>query len=175
MSTAIAYDYRKKIIEMRQGGTPYKSIASTFNCSERSVQRLWKKFQKEGAACLHTKYHLSGRKRSSSQELLDKIAKVKDGEQGAPYVRSILLAENPSLKIPHERTLQRWWKKEGTNRPVGRPKSKANWTNKANHTWQIDGKGHLQLGCEHQASWMKIADEGTSSDLDTHLFPPSGS
>lgn len=174
MATAIAYDFRKKIVKMRQEGKTYKTIATTFHCSEKSVQRLWKKFQVEGSSCFETKYHLSGRKKTFNKELLDKIAEVKDADQGAPYVRSVLLAKYPSLEIPHERTLQRWWKKEGTNRPVGRPKSKANWTNTPNHTWQIDGKGHLELGNGAQSSWMKIVDEGTSSDLDTHLFPPSG-
>lgn len=176
MAKPIPYDYRVRLIKLRQSGRTYSSIAKEFGISERSIQRLWKRYQIEGESALKTKYHQSGRRSTYSSIIRDKIAEIRDGDQGAPYVRSQLLMKNAEEEIPHERTIQRWWLKQGINRPKGRPKSKSNWTEEPNHTWQIDGKEYIELAEEKEkVSWMKVADEATSSDLATRLFPHSPS
>lgn len=177
MAKPIPYDDRVKIIARRQKGATYSCIAKEFGCSEKSVQRLWKRYETQGAAAFQTKYDQSGRRSPYAPAIRDKIDQVRDGEQGAPYVRSQLLMTRSKEEVPHERTIQRWWREKGVHRPKGRPKFKSNWTDQPNHTWQIDGKDHIQLAnVKEKVSWMKVADEATSSDLATRLFPhcPSG-
>ena len=175
MPTPIPYDYRQKIVQMRKSGKTIEAIAECFPYSLRSLKRVCSRFEKEGEPSFKTKYHLGGCSSPFGQTVRDKIAEVKDGEQGAPYVRSVLMEKHPDMAVPHERTIQRHWKSKGSNRPKGRPKQKSEWTKEPNHTWQIDGKGYIQLGSGEQVSWMNIADEATSSDLQARLFPPEDS
>ena len=74
------------------------------------------------------------------------------------------------MKVPHERTIQRKWASKGQNRPRGKPKRKSTWTNQPGHTYQIDGKDQMSLKTGQQISWMKVADEASSTDLSTQLF-----
>jgi hypothetical protein len=171
MSTPIPYDYRAQIVRLRKSGKTYPLIATLVPCSERSIKRIWRRYLQEGDEGLLTKYHQSGRPSSYGQAVRELVALEKTGEQGAPYIRSVLMEKHPGLDIPHERTLQRWWSAQGINRPKGRPKEKSTWTEQANHTWQIDGKEQVCLGNDQQVSWMKVADEATGSDLLTRLFP----
>lgn len=172
MAFPIPYADREKIICLRKEGTPYGQIAKLVGCSARTTKRIWYQFQTNGEKALITNYHRSGCSSPYQGTIEEKIKGVRDGQQGAPYVRSVLLERYPDLGIPHERTIQRWWKACGGNRPKGRPRSKANWTSEPNHTWQIDGKEYIQLSNGDLLSWMNIADEATSSDLYTRLFPP---
>lgn len=175
MARPIPYDYRKQIVLLRQSGKTYSSIANELGYSLKSIKRIWYAYQKCGEAGLCTRYQNSGRKSSYSSSIHEQIISVKDGDQGAPYVRSRLLSQNVSQRIPHERTIQRWWKAKGTERPKGTPKRKSNWTDKPGHTFQIDGKGYITLKNGVQVSWIKVADEATGSDLQTTLFPPKDS
>lgn len=175
MPTPIPFDYRQKIVQMRKSGKTFEFIAECFPYPVRSIKRICSRFEKEGEAGLMTKYHLGGCSSPFGQSVRDKMAEVKDGEQGAPYVRSVLMEKYPDVAIPHERTIQRHWKAQGSHRPKGRPKEKSNWTKEPNHTWQIDGKGHILLGNGQQAGWMNVADEATGSDLHARLFPPTNS
>lgn len=172
MSKPIPYDFRVKIIRLRKSGRTFSSISKSVGYPVKSVKRIWYRYCSEGEPGLATKYSKSGRKSPFSSTITEKVKEVRDGEQGAPYVRSMLMANHPEENIPHERTLQRWWKNKGTNIPQGRPKKRSSWTDQANHTWQIDGKGPLLLKTEQKVSWMKIADEATGSDLYTRLFSP---
>jgi len=171
MAHPIPYDYRKQIVKLRQSGKTYSFIASTLGYSLKSVKRIWYAYQERGEKALHTNYHNSGRKSIFSRSIRAQIIEIKDGDQGAPYVRSKLLLQNVSEAIPHERTIQRWWKQQGIERPKGNPKRKSNWTKEPCHTLQIDGKGYVKLKNGDQVSWIKIADEATGSDLHTQLFP----
>lgn len=172
MARPIPYDYRQKIVQMRRSGKPYAQIAQCFGHSLSSIKRTCARFDKEGEASFETRYHLSGSSSPFDRSVLAKIAEVRDGEQGAPYVRSVLLEKHPGTAVPHERTIQRHWKANGGNRPRGRPKQRAAWTREPNHTWQLDGKGHVLLGSGEEVSWMNVADEATSGGLHAELFPP---
>lgn len=172
MASPIPYDYRQKIVGMRQAGFSFGAITNEIPYSKSSIKRIWYRYLQEGQEGLRTKYHQSGRQSPYPKSLSDKIALIKDGEQGAPYVRSVLLERYAQEPIPHERTLQRWWKKQGSNLPRGRPRNKPQWAKLASQTWQFDGKGYIGLKNEREVSWMKVADEASGSDLLTRLFPP---
>ena len=170
MSKPISYVERIQIVRLRKKGKTYQSISDCVGCSVRSVQRLWKRYQDFGEAGLKTNYHQSGRKAEYDASTWERVDAIQDADQGAPYIRSVLLEKFPEMKVPHERTIQRKWASKGQNRPRGKPKRKSTWIDQPGHTYQIDGKDQMSLKTGQQISWMKVADEASSTDLSTQLF-----
>jgi len=170
MSKPISYSHRLQIVCLREKGNTYQSISEIVNCSARSVRRIWKQYQLLGEKGLLTNYAQSGCKATYQDSTWQKVASIQDAAQGAPYIRSVLLEKFPTLKVPHERTIQRKWASQGRNRPKGRPKRKSTWTDQPGHTYQIDGKDQMRLKAGQMVSWMKVADEASGTDLCTELF-----
>jgi len=121
MGSPISYDHRVKIVERRKSGETYKSIATDFNLSESGVKKIWYAYQKVGETAYEPDYSKCGKKTIYKSDTHELIKEVRDNEQGANYVRSKLLMKYPKRKIPCERTIQRLWLKQGTNRSKGRP------------------------------------------------------
>jgi hypothetical protein len=90
-----------------------------------------------------------------------------------PFINSVLASQNLSTKIPHYRTIQRWWAKIGEREQEKKQRNnpKVSWTKEPHHTWQIDGKEQITLSDGTQVCWMNIADEATSTALQTEVFP----
>ena len=175
MGKPIPYACRVKIVRDRQSGKSYNQIALELGYSLSGVKKIWHQFQTHGEAGLALNYHKCGRRSPYSEKIHELIDSIKDGDQGAPFIRSVLEYQNPDLPIPHERTIQRWWKSQGANRPkVIRERPKADWTKEVHHTWQIDGKEQVSLSSGQQVSWINVADEASSSDLKAIVFPPKG-
>lgn len=175
MGKMIPYDFRVRIIQLRESGMTYEAIALEYGFSISGVKGICRRYRKLGPSGLQTSYSNCGKHSLYGQDVRTLIAQIKDGDQGAPYVRSRLQNNYPQLQVPHERTIQRWWRANGEQRGRAAPGRKSEpWTDEAHHTWQIDGKEQIELGQtqQHVVSWINIADEGTGSDLDTHAFPP---
>ena len=174
MPKPIPHDIRIQIIREHQKGTPLSRIAKSLGYSVGGVRKIWKRYQAQGDLGLLLRYERCGRRSIFDGELRELIASVKDGDQGAPYVRSLLTHQYPERLIPHERTIQRWWKASGTNRAkVARRRSpKQDWAKQPHDTWQIDGKEQISLRSGQQVSWLNIADEASSAVLDTTVFSP---
>lgn len=170
----ISYDFRIKIIEGRKSGKTFDQIAEQYGFSVSGVKKIWRQFQLLGEPGLQPQYSHSGRPPVFAEQIKELIALQKTGQQGGPFIRSVLEDKYPELKIPHERTMQRWWQSQGINRPKGRrKKNNSNWSNEVHHTWQIDGKEQISLGNGQEVSWMNIADEASSSNLLARVFPPT--
>lgn len=108
MAKPISHSTRIAIIKLRQQGFSYASIAQQVGYSRDGVRKIYQRFESKGYEGLGTNYHQSGRK-SPYEEVKLLVESVKDGAQGAPYIRSVLLSLHPDKEIPHERTIQRWW------------------------------------------------------------------
>lgn len=121
MGKAISYAKRKKIIERRQLDHTFKSIALDLGLSESGVKKIWYAYQKKGESALQTNYSNCGSTKLYNSETEKKVNALRTNEQGAAFVHSKFLLKHPGLKAPSPRTIQRWWKKQSTNRPVGRP------------------------------------------------------
>lgn len=122
MGKAIPYDYRVKIVQRLQGGERTKDLALEFGYSESGIKKIWYGYKKEGEEVYHNKYSNCGSPRKYSKTIKRAISEIRDNNQGGGYVRSKLEQHYPGQKIPSERTLQRWWVSEGTNREKGRPR-----------------------------------------------------
>lgn len=124
MGKAIPYDYRAKIVIKIESGQSYQETAAEFGYSESGIKKIWYAFKKEGESSFIPKYGNCGRISPYKEEIRDKVDEIRDNQQGGTYVYSKLKAKHPDLSIPSVRTLTRWWAKEQTNRPKGRPKEK---------------------------------------------------
>jgi transposase len=117
MATPIPYSTRLKIVKLRQGGQSYAKIAKAVGYSADGVRKIWQRYEAKGYEGLKTSYENSGI-RSPYSEIKELVAQEKTGDQGAPYIRSLLLSLHPDKVIPHERTIQRWWEAErGKKKP----------------------------------------------------------
>lgn len=121
MGKAIPYDNRVKIILRLKEGEKAKALAAEMGYSESGIKKLWYKYKEEGIKAYENKYGNCGSKSQYGMEVRSKVAELRDNMQGGCYVRSKLEQKYPKISIPCERTLQRWWVKEGTNRAKGRP------------------------------------------------------
>lgn len=173
MAKKIPYKVREGIISDRSSGMNYDVIASKYGYSVSGVKKIYYRYKRLGKAGLSDNYHLCGSKYAYAKDMRALITSSRKGKEGALFIRSVLQEKFPAERIPHERTIQRWWKSLGLNQPKGRPKKgKANWTNEAHDTWQIDGKERIEMGNGEEVSWINTVDEASISQLDTKLFPP---
>lgn len=124
MGQAIPYDVRLKIVERKKLKHSNNDIASELGYSESGIKKIWYTYKKAGNECLKTKFSNCGRHSPYEKIIFSYIDEVRDNEQGAGYVRSKLVQKYPDLKLPHERTIQRWWVKSKTNRKRGKPSKK---------------------------------------------------
>ena len=122
MGKAIAYEIRAKIVSLKQKGHSSESIAARFNLSKSGVNKILRQHKKEGTAAFLTRYSNCGRTSTYTEQVRSEIETIRDNGQGAYYVRSKMIMQAVTSSIPSTRTLQRWWAKEQTNRPKGRPK-----------------------------------------------------
>ena len=122
MGKAISYSHRVKIVERCQKGHSYETIAQDFGYSVSGIRKIWTNYQKQGNAALETRYSNCGSRSQYGAAIRAAIAEIRDADQGADYVYAKLLVRFPNQKVPSARTLQRWWKRSKTNRPVGAPK-----------------------------------------------------
>lgn len=173
MGKAIPYEIRTEMVKCHGNGKTIHQISQEFGYSHAGVRKIIRRAKKEGIQNIGSNYENCGSYHKYTEFVRELINSRKDDEIGAPYIRSALIYENPQLSIPHERTLQRWWRVEGVTRPIGRrPKSERTWTSIPHDTWQIDGKELVPLNTGEKVCWLTIADEGTSSLLYSKVFPP---
>lgn len=123
MGKAIPYDYRLKIVEQIKSGASYDALSQEMGYSKSGIKKIWYAFKKEGEASLKNKYINCGRNSDYSGTVRSAVKELRDNGQGGSYIRSKLLQKYPQLTIPSERTLQRWWVKEGSNSKKGRPEA----------------------------------------------------
>ena len=134
MGKAISYAVREKIVARRQQGEKYSEIAMAFNCSESGVKKIWYAYQKTGESALKTNYHNCGGHSIYGSDIKELVKEIRDNQQGSYYVHSKLELKRPKEDLPSARTINRWWKKEGSSRKVGRPSSSEKKTGQSNLT-----------------------------------------
>jgi len=150
MGKAIPYAIREQIVQRRQGGESLMALAEEFGFSYAGVCKIWRQYRSEGQPALVAKYSNCGRTASYDESFQSRVKayRLNEGARkvGAPYIRSKLLASKQHARVPHERTIQRWFREAGINRPVGRgPKKETHYSVIVHETWQADAKENLRL------------------------------
>lgn len=176
MPRAIPLSLRSRIIELCQTGKSAAEVSRMLNLGYSGVAKLWRNFRQTGISALEINYHRCGRSSLYSPELREVVdAFLVDNEHlGAPYIRSQLLHQGVFSCVPHERTIQRWWRVAGTNKPHGkRPKVDSGYAKTPHHTWQVDGKEKVGLGSGEKTCYLSCTDEASCGFLQGHVFPLS--
>lgn len=177
MGKAVPYAVRELIVKRRQAGESPRVLALELNLSYDVVCKIWRGFRKQGQQALVPQYARCGRKPGYSEDLKSKINTIREHEGGrklgAPYIRSKLLSSGQYSKFPHERTIQRWFRAAGQNRPVGRgPKHDPTYSVLVHETWQVDAKENLVLADGSEVCYVNCTDEASGTFLHGEVFPP---
>ena len=167
---------RIRIVELCKEGKTAKQVSELLNLGYGVVAKIWRNYRKEGDSALKVGYSRCGRKSSYDAKIREAIdAHLSENKAlGAPIIRSRLLQDGNFDKVPHERTIQRWWIKTGKNKPRGRrPKQKGDgYTNEVHHTWQVDAKDKVRIADKSEHSYLSFTDEASCSYLSGQVFPP---
>ena len=175
MGKSISYIERQKIISAHEQGESLTKIAVRTGRNYEGICNIWRRYTKEGESGLLPRYKNCGRKPKISfdAQTLAYVEERKSANEnlGAPYLRSVTLAKFPEAKVPHERSIQRWWRKSGLTVPKSsQPKQDHTWTRKVHHTRQIDAEEQTMIGNGEKVCRLSVADEGSSAYLDAPVF-----
>jgi transposase len=175
MPAAIPVSQRRAIIESRAAGESFVSIAQRLGISYDTVRRIHKRYRATGQlapnyeACGHREVRKAGA--IYEQAIALKAAHPK---WGAGLIRTELADGFAETHLPSERTLQRWFKRAGVQKPPQDrgPRQVVKRGKAAHEVWALDAKEEVQLADGSYVSWLTVVDEGSGAILATVLFPP---
>jgi hypothetical protein len=172
MGKPIPYLFREKIVRERASGKSYAQIVQDlgYAVSEIGARKICAAFKKSGDASLSTRYDRCGRRSPYEEGIRDRIEALRRGSRGAPYIKSLLSDQGGDC--PSERSIQRWWRASGTQKPkAGRTKAEKALLVDPHDVWEVDGKEQMAIQNGEKLSWMNIADKASGAALGASLFP----
>ncbi|MBL1178887.1 helix-turn-helix domain-containing protein [Pantanalinema sp. GBBB05] len=179
MPTAIERPIRQLIVERHEQGTTLNEIATTLRLSYWSVRRIWRQYRQHGQAGLETRYARCGHHGVRSERQIYRAAiwlKRRHPGWGAGLIRVILAQRYSPNRLPHERTLQRWFVQAGVQRSRLRHhryrSGEQARAQSVHQVWQLDATSHMHLADGSDASWLSVTDEYSGALLDSIVFPP---
>lgn len=177
MPRAVSVAIRQVIVERHERGETLQAVADDMELSLWTVRSIWRRYREQGEAGLKPDYENCGRKGVRSARLVYRGTiwlKRAHPKWGAGLIRLLVAEKWPELKVPHERTLQRWFRAEGINqrrkrRITGQNRNRGQ---EPHEVWQLDAKEQMKLADESEASWLMVTDEKTGGALAAVIFPP---
>lgn len=172
MPAPIPYAHREEIVRRKQGGQWLREIAQDLGYSQWGVRKIWRRYRDHQEAGLRPAYRRGpGPIRKRPEVYAQAIAwKREHPTWGAGLIRSLLLQQWSPEEVPSERTLQRWWQREGLNRrPRRGVHQRKDRAQEVHEVWQMDG---VEGG---EWSWVTVTDEHSGAVLGGRLFPLSAS
>lgn len=172
MPAPIPYAHREEIVQRKQAGQSLWEIAQDLGYSYWGVRKIWRRYRDQQEAGLHPAYRSGpGPIRKRPEVYAQAMAWKKEHPTwGAGLIRSLLLQQWTLEEVPSERTLQRWWQREGLNRrPRRGVKQRQDRAQEVHEVWQMDG---VEGG---KWSWVTVTDEHSGAVLGGRLFPLSAS
>lgn len=175
MGKAIPEQVRRQIIDMHKSGKNATEISDELQMNYPGVSKVIRLHRTIGESSFEVNYHRCGRKSVYDTAIREKVnaALAENAALGAPIIRSRLLVscEDPS-SVPHERTIQRWWKAEGKNKKTGRRPSvtRSRYANEVHDTWQVDAKERVSIEDETEHSYLSFTDEASGAYLRGQVF-----
>jgi hypothetical protein len=169
---------REQIISLHRQRYSAVAISKQLQLNVRSVRRLIQRYKADHSTNLQPAYQHCGVKRSKVNVTLLRAGlwlKRLHPLWGAPCIHLQLIeryGEQPG--IPAVRTLQRWMRTKGLNRPrEHHPAIDRGWATTPHYIWQVDAKERLVLDNELQqpACYLTISDEHSGACLQALVFP----
>lgn len=176
MPQAIAVPIRQAIVQRHQQGQSLGQIALDLKLPYGTVRKLWRRYRDAGPAGLAPDYDRCGRRGPRGDARMVRAAcwlKRRHPTWGAVLIRLILQRRRPDRRVPPERTLQRWFRLTGVNRPPRRPRPRSPRRGGQPHdVWAMDAVEKQRLANGRLASWLTITDEASGAILMAELSPP---
>ena len=177
MPKPIAVMIRHQIIQRHEAGDSLTQIAHSLDMPYERVRNVWRLSRHEGRIEPH--YAACGRRGVQASQRVYRAAlflKRLHPTWGAGLIRQVMLDKWPQEELPHERTLQRWFRQAGL--PARRKRMTAGQARlgrgKAPHNvWEMDSREAIALASGAKVSWLVISDEASGAVLSAEVFPHS--
>ena len=110
---------RESIVASKKGGKSLLQISKDEGISYSTVRRIWKRYKLEGIENIGPKYSNCGPKRAHYYRIYRQSTWLKrlHPQWGAAYILTILSERNPKEEQPNVRTVQKWFRRLGLNKP----------------------------------------------------------
>jgi len=176
MTNVIPVPLRRDIVTRHQAGEPFSEIAQQLRLSVWGVRKIWRQYRDQGEAGLAIRYRQSGRSGPRAERKIYRAAvwlKRRHRGWGAGLIRVLLAERYPQAVIPHQRTLQRWFRHQHLSVPPMRcPPVERHRAERVHDVWQLDATSHQRLADGTPVSWISLIDEHSGALLESHPFPP---
>ena len=174
MPTALSMRERQAIVTMREQGHNFQEIAEELNRDYETVRKIYHRYVQSGQlapdyeACRHATIRKNEAVYQRAVEL-----KQSHANWGAGLIWVELAEEFDEADLPSQRSLQRWFRRAGVQKPAAerKPRPVATRGKRAHEVWAMDAKEQVELGDGSFVSWLTVTDEGSGAILGTFLFP----
>lgn len=176
MPSALPRPVRREIVEKREAGESFASIARQMNVSYGAVRNIYRRYLETGELrpaydrCVHTGVRSDKAVYAAAVEM-----KTDHPSWGAGLIRVELKELFDEEKLPSIRTLQRWFRRAGVQapKPEKAPQATVRRGKSVHEVWALDAKEQIQLADGSGVSWLTITDEASGAILSATLFPHS--
>lgn len=175
MPKPIPVAIRRQIVERREQGERLNRLAEDLSMPYESVRKVWRLYRREGR--IHPNYHACGKRGVKASQRVYRAAiwlKRQHPTWGAPLIRQVIHDKWTDEKVPHERSLQRWFVQAGLVVKKAKVEGQARLgRGKAPHNiWEMDSREAIQLANGEKVSWLLVSDEASGAILSGEVFPP---
>lgn len=174
MPSALPRPVRREIVERREAGESFASIARRMTVSYGAVRNIYRRYVETGELapaydrCIHTGVRSDKAVYAAAVEM-----KADHPSWGAGLIRVELSDGFDEERLPSVRTLQRWFRRAGvqTPKPETAPKATVRRGQNVHEVWALDAKEQIPLADGSRVSWLTITDEASGAILSVTLFP----
>lgn len=174
MPAALSIRERQAIVEMREQGHRFRKIAEELKRDYETVRKIYHCYVRTGQ--LEPSYDKCRQQAIRSREAVyERAIELKQAHPkwGAGLIWVELAEDFAEADLPSKRTLQRWFRRAGVQKPAPerRPRPFATRGKRAHEVWAIDAKEQVELADGTSVSWLTVTDEGSGAVLGAFLFP----
>lgn len=174
MPAALSMGERRQIVSMREQGASLQSIAEELGRDYETVRKIYHRYKHSGQ--LEANYAKCSQAGIRSREVVyERAIQLKQAHPkwGAGLIWVELAEEFEEADLPSQRTLQRWFKRGGVQKPAPE-RAAASFPargKRAHEVWAMDAKEQIELADGSFVSWLTVTDEGSGAILGAFLFP----
>jgi hypothetical protein len=177
MPQAIAVPIRLDIVRRHGQGQSLADIAQDRGLPYGTVRQIWRHHRDQDRDGLRPRYERCGHPGPRGDARVIRAAcwlKRRHPGWGAVLIGQLIHQRWPDRPMPHERTLQRWFRQAGVNRSPRRPTPQDRRRGGRPHeVWQADAVERVPLADGGRASWLTVTDEASGAILAAELSPPA--
>lgn len=174
MPRPIPVAIREQIVKQHQAGVPLTTIARELQRPYESVRKVWRVFRQEGR--LEPNYAACGPSGVRAEPRVYRAVRfLKHGhpQWGAPLIAQLIRQKWPEARVPHARSLQRWFHQWGMT-PARRSSSgqaRLGRGTAPHNVWEMDSREGIRLANAMPVTWLVVSDEASGAVLTGVVFP----